>query len=74
MMKNEIKLGQVYKHYKGNHYKILLLGKNSETGEEMVAYQRVEDNKIWFRPKDLFFNVVEWEGGKIIRFTLTEDI
>ncbi len=69
----EIKPGQVYQHYKGNYYKIIVLGKHSETGEELVAYQRQEDGHVYFRPIELFFQDVEWEGRVISRFTLISD-
>ena len=65
--------GQIWQHYKGKHDKILALGKHSETGEEMVAYQREEDGAIFFRPYDLFFNEVEWEGKTVQRFVLQSE-
>lgn len=70
----EVKVGQIWRHYKGKHYKILVFGKQSETGEEMVAYQRQEDGNIYFRPMNLFFLNVEWEGKTLPRFTLINDI
>lgn len=66
----EVKVGQTWRHYKGKHYKVLILGKHSEKGEEMVAYQRQEDGNIYFRPMNLFFLNVEWEGKTVPRFTL----
>ncbi len=69
----EIKPGQIYKHYKGNHYEIIVVGKHSETQEEMVAYKRVEDGKVWFRPKDMFFDEIEINGEKTTRFVLEKD-
>ncbi|MCE9644345.1 DUF1653 domain-containing protein [Candidatus Parcubacteria bacterium] len=66
----ELNPGQVWRHYKGNHYKIICLGKHSETGEELVAYMRQEDGKIYFRPLKIFFSEVEWEGKKMPRFVL----
>lgn len=66
----EIKPGQIYKHYKGNHYKILVLGKHSESGEELVAYQRQEDGKVYFRPVVMFFDPIEFNGIKTKRFVL----
>jgi len=69
----ELKVGQIWKHYKGKQYKMLVLGKHSETGEEMVAYQRQEDGHIYFRPLDLFFADVEWEGKTVPRFTFVSD-
>jgi hypothetical protein len=62
--------GQLYRHYKGNHYKILVLGKHSETGEELVAYERQEDGNVYFRPTSMFLESVEWEGKTVPRFTL----
>jgi hypothetical protein len=65
--------GQVWRHYKGNHYKILALGKHSETGEVLVAYERMEDQHIYFRPITLFFADVEWNGSIVPRFVLVSD-
>ena len=70
MSEIEIKPGQIWRHYKGKHYKIICMGKHSETGEELVAYQRQEDGKIYFRPLGLFFSEVEWDGQKVPRFVL----
>jgi hypothetical protein len=70
---HKIKIGQLWQHYKGMHYKILLLGKHSETGEELAAYQRQEDGNVYFRPVDIFFKDVEWEGKIVPRFVLIED-
>jgi hypothetical protein len=67
---DKIKPGQVYRHYKGNHYKIIALGKHSETGEELAGYERQEDGHVYFRPIDMFFNEVEWEGKTVPRFVL----
>ncbi len=69
----EIKPGQIWRHYKGKHYKIIVLGKHSETQEELVAYERQEDKKVYFRPLNLFFNEVEWEGRLISRFVLVSE-
>jgi hypothetical protein len=64
--------GQIWQHYKGKHYKIIVLGKHSETGEELIAYQRQEDGHIYFRHLDLFFQSVELEGKVVPRFILTK--
>jgi hypothetical protein len=67
---NDLKIGQVWRHYKGNNYKIIAIGKHSETGEAMVGYQRVEDGNVYFRPIDLFFQNIELEGKTMPRFEL----
>ncbi len=70
MSNPEIKVGQIYQHYKGNHYRILAQGKHSESGEELVGYQRIEDSAVYFRPKVMFFDDVEINGSKTKRFVL----
>jgi len=64
----EIKKG-IYRHYKGAQYRILNEAKNSETQEEQVIYQDIKnEDKIWVRPKKMFLEEVEVEGGKKPRF------
>lgn len=67
---DKLKPGQVWRHYKGKHYKILVLGKHSETDEVLAAYQRQEDGHVFFRPIDLFFDEVVWEGKTVPHFVL----
>ena len=69
-MKSEnIEIGKIYKHYKGNLYKVIALAKHSETAEDMVVYQNIEKGDIWVRPKSMWSEIV---GDKIARFTLVE--
>lgn len=50
----------IYKHFKGNSYKVLLIGKDSETLEEKVVYQSVlEPEKIWIRSLKEFLSEVD---------------
>lgn len=52
----------LYKHFKGNTYRVLFLGKESETLEEVVIYQDVaQPSKIWVRPVVLFTEKVDKE-------------
>ncbi len=67
----EVKKGQLYQHYKGNQYKILGVGKHSETLEEVVIYQDLAEEHIWVRPYDMFIESVKLEDGTIVpRFQL----
>lgn len=67
------KVGGKYKHYKGGLYKVLVLVKHSETHEDMVVYQNVEQpEKIWARPLSMFMEQVEVEGKTMPRFTYLE--
>jgi hypothetical protein len=65
----KIKLGQKYKHFKGNEYLVLYLAKHSETLEEMVVYQALYGEMgIWVRPLEMFLEQVEVAGQLVNRF------
>lgn len=64
----EILVGKIYKHYKGNLYKIIALAKHSETLEDMIVYQSVKTGEIWVRPQSMWNEIVNNDG--ILRFTL----
>ncbi len=63
----KIKLGR-YQHFKrGGMYEVIGVAKHSETGDELVIYQDVNDkNKIWARPLSMFMEEVE-KGGKLVK-------
>ena len=47
----------IYRHKKGNIYRVLFEAKHSETLEDLVIYQDVKDEtKIWARPKSMFLD------------------
>ena len=59
---NEIHVGEIYTHYKGNTYRILAIGKHTETMEEMVVYSPIDEpNKVWVRPKSMWFDIIDKE-------------
>ena len=64
----EILVGKTYRHYKGNIYKIIAFAKHSETTEDMIVYQSVEDGATWVRPYYMWNEIVDEKGT--LRFTL----
>lgn len=69
---HEIKLG-IYQHYKGNTYKVLHIATHSETLEDMVIYQDVNNpDKIWARPSSMWNDDVEIDGKTVKRFRFVE--
>lgn len=69
-----IKIGGIYRHFKGNRYKVLHLAKHSETEEELVVYQALYGELgIWVRPLAMFCEEIEWDGRRMQRFTLLEE-
>ena len=70
-MNEEIVIGGIYKHFKGNEYKVLNIAKNSETLEYMVVYQALYGSgDIWVRPLNIFLENIEKDGKIIKRFEL----
>lgn len=51
-----------FRHFKNKEYIIITLGKDSETGEDVVCYQALyDDKKYWVRDAKMFFSVVDHE-------------
>lgn len=64
----DIKLG-IYKHYKGNEYRVLGIATHSETLEKMVVYQALYGTYgIWVRPINMWNEIVEVNGQQVKRF------
>jgi hypothetical protein len=63
----------VYRHYKGQRYRVLGTARHSETMEELVVYQALYGEQgLWVRPATMFCETVELEGEPIARFALEE--
>lgn len=76
MEKSGLKIGGKYRHYKGKDHRLLLIGKHSETLEDMVVYESLYDNelsKIWVRPLAMFVEEIEIDGQKIERFKYIQE-
>lgn len=79
---NQVKIGRVYRHFKGNFYFVENIAYDSETQERMVVYKPLynrEDSKtIWVRPEKMFLEEIPERPdnitGQKIRFELVEDI
>jgi len=65
----------IYRHYKGNEYRVFGVAWHSETLEEVVVYQAVggDDEHYWVRPIDMFLSNIEVNGNSIPRFEAVED-
>lgn len=59
----------VYRHYKGNLYRLICIARHSETLEETIVYQDVlHPEKIWARPAKMWCESVLSDGREIPRF------
>lgn len=58
----EIKVGRVYRHFKGNYYVVEALAHDSETQELCVIYRKLYgDGGLWVRPLAMFASKVDRE-------------
>ena len=59
---DQIKIGKVYRHFKGNYYFVEDVAYDSETKERMVVYKPLynrEDNRqLWVRPEKMFLEEI----------------
>ncbi len=63
-----LKLGN-YEHYKGNIYKVLGVGRHSETLAELVIYQaQYGDFDMWIRPLNMFTEKIIINGKEDQKF------
>lgn len=55
----EIKPGK-YRHFKGNCYEVIGVGRHSETMEEMVVYRALYgEHGLWVRPAAMWTETVD---------------
>ena len=79
---DQIKIGKVYRHFKGNYYFVEDVAYDSETKERMVVYKPLynrEDNRqLWVRPEKMFLEEIPERPdnitGQKLRFELVKDI
>ena len=75
----EIKINGIYQHFKGHKYKVIGVAKDSETLEEMVVYEYLEEDdeykrgQLWVRLKQMFLEEIERDGKKMERFKLIQE-
>ncbi|UXR64892.1 DUF1653 domain-containing protein [Bdellovibrio bacteriovorus] len=63
--------GAIYQHYKGKPYRVIGVGRHSETLEEVILYESLYDNplgRLWSRPASMWNELVDVNGEKVPRF------
>lgn len=83
MEENQVCIGKVYKHFKGNYYFVENVAFDSETQERMVVYKpiydRADKKQIWVRPEKMFLSEIPTDRpdnvtGQKYRFQLCENL
>jgi len=64
----------VYRHFKGNLYRLIGIASHSETLEPMVVYQALYGDKaLWVRPAAMWSETVNKDNYSGPRFTFVEE-
>ena len=79
---NQVEIGRVYRHVKGNYCFVENIAYDSETQERMVVYKplypREDGRLIWVRPEKMFLEELPERPdnitGQKVRFELVKDI
>ena len=72
-MSDQIKKG-IYRHFKGNEYRVLYTATHSETLESYVVYQALYGSgDIWVRPAAMWNEIIERNGKTFNRFELIKE-
>lgn len=58
-MERIIKVGNIYRHFKGHIYKVINIAIDSETLKKVVVYQNVDNDEVWVRDYDMFNSLVD---------------
>lgn len=70
---SKLQLG-LYRHYKGNDYKVIGTAKHSETLETLVLYMpQYGEGGYWVRPLEMFLENVEINGQVKPRFAYVSE-
>ncbi len=75
MRERKIKIGRIYRHYKGHNYKVIGIARYSEDdNKEFVIYEQLYDSpaykrgQLWVRPKEMFLERITRDGKTFYRF------
>lgn len=78
----QVKIGKIYRHFKGNYYFVENVGLDSETMERMVIYKAIynrEDSQIFVRREEMFLEKIDETRkdnitGQKYRFELAKEL
>lgn len=59
MLEREVKVGSIYRHFKGTLHEVVCIARDSETLEEKVIYNHKDTGEIWVRSKAEFLSLVD---------------
>lgn len=56
----DVLIGRIYRHFKGDYYLVEAVARDSETSEPCVIYRKLyADGGLWVRPVHMFLSRVD---------------
>ena len=59
MLEREVKIGGLYRHFKGHIYEVIAIAKDSENLKDKVIYKNIDTNELWVRDKKNFLSLLD---------------
>ncbi|MCW8092647.1 DUF1653 domain-containing protein [Alteromonas sp. ASW11-130] len=64
----------LYKHYKGNEYRVIGVATHSETKERVVVYRPCYgEQALWVRPLEMFCETISVNNESVPRFAFLSE-
>jgi hypothetical protein len=57
-----------YRHYKGGIYEVICEARLESDPSVIMMVYKSEDDSVWTRPRNVFFELVQHEGKMVPRF------
>ncbi|MBO5313508.1 MAG: DUF1653 domain-containing protein [Clostridia bacterium] len=58
----QVRSGELYRHFKGNIYRVLCVATHTEDSSALVIYEDTRElGRIWARPLEMFNSLVDKE-------------
>lgn len=57
-----------YRHYKGGMYELVCEARLESDPDVIMIIYRAQDGATWARPREVFFEWIEFEGKLVKRF------
>ncbi len=77
MLERNVRIGGIYRHFKGSLHKVIGIALDSETLEEKVIYNHMDTGELWVRDKKDFLSLVDKhkypDVSQEYRFELVEE-
>lgn len=70
---NDLVIGGIYRHYKGDLYQLDAIALHTETAERMVVYHSIHSGIAYVRPANMWSEEISLDSERLTRFEFLGD-